>query len=539
MRGSRLALSGALALIVGCGVFGSDGEEAGEHAPGAGAGAEGPPGSAPPPPDGKPAPVTGAPADSELNENYGVFVAPSGAAGAPGTRQAPLSTIAEGIERAKESGKRVYVCEGSYAEQLTIEDGISVIGALDCGTATWKSGGEPSKLEGPASPVLRARDIKTATRIDGFTVTAPDGTAEEPSSIVLIAERASTLTLANSTLIAGAGLDGEAGVEGVQLVPSGGGNGEAGRAGNTNWKPSELAPSPVYHAAPKGGSMTCQGAAGHNPPAGGVGGRGGTYICTKVTLPQGGAEDLFWRTYVHRPILVGGGGAGTPYLTVPAGPGAGTDGVAGGNGASATALGRFTPAGYQTADGTAGENGQPGNGGRGGAPAPSLMRNGGFIACPVEGRIEIKASGNGGGAGGCPGLAGTPGKGGGASIAAMIFESEGLTLDATELRAGRGGHGGKGSLGSDESAGGQPGGPPTGNPPGLRGGRGGRAGVSGSGAGGPSIALAHTGGDAVRINGATLKAGEAGAGVPAQTSANGARTLPASVAGLRADVHPF
>jgi hypothetical protein len=183
MRGSRLALTGIFLSLLGCGIFGSDDNPS--EAPGSAA-----------PPEGKPKPITGTPVDAELNENYGVFVAPSGEEGAPGTRQAPLSTIAEGVALAKETGKRVYVCEGSYAEQLTIEDGISVIGALDCATATWKSGGEPSKLEGPASPVLRARDIVTPTRLDGFTVTAPDGSAEEPSSIVLIAEGAPALVIA-------------------------------------------------------------------------------------------------------------------------------------------------------------------------------------------------------------------------------------------------------------------------------------------------------------------------------------------------------
>jgi hypothetical protein len=514
MRGSRLALMGTLALVVSCGVFGSDAEPNDDD-----------PGSAPPPPDGeRPPNLSGKPSGAELNESYGVFVSPSGESDGDGSRARPLKSIAEGIARARQDGLRVYVCAGEYRESIVLESGISVIGALDCFQPVWKYGVSRSKLLGPESPVVRARDINVPTVLDGFEIHAPDGTAEQASSIVLVAEGASALTVANSVLVAGNGFRGEDGANGLQLVPSGSGKGEDAKAGEANWQPAGgLAgtPWPHYPAASKGGKTTCTGAAGHDPEAGGDSGRGGVFQCK----PAGGG--LAWITYVH-PIA----GLCPHVAPISRTAAAGADGA---DGASATQIGVFSPAGYSPADGTAGTDGKPGKGGRGGAAAPNLDPP--LTSCPTLDRIDVRHGGAAGGAGGCPGLAGTPGKGGGASVAALLFESPGLTLVDSELRAGRGGDGGAGTLGSNHSAGGAPGARIGNLPLAGAGGRGGYAGVSGSGAGGPSFAVAAQGGDPIVEGRTKLIPGMGGAGVAAQTSADGTRNLPASIEGLRADIH--
>lgn len=93
--------------------------------------------AAPPPPPsdgGKPAePPAPPPKADEITEQQGIFVALNGAAGAPGTRQAPLQSIAEAIAKAEADAKgRVFVCEGTYLEAIELANGISLVGGLDC-----------------------------------------------------------------------------------------------------------------------------------------------------------------------------------------------------------------------------------------------------------------------------------------------------------------------------------------------------------------------------------------------------------------------
>jgi len=146
------------------------------------------------------------------------------------------------------------------------------------------------------------------------------------------------------------------------------------------------------------------------------------------------------------------------------------------------------------------------------------------------GRLFLGASGPGGGAGGCPGLAGTPGGGGGASIVALVFASPGLTFTSVEMAAGNGGAGGKGTFGSLQGPGGGAGTAPTEASPATGGSFGGRAGYSGNGAGGPSIALAHTGGEVVVSQDTHMTPGTGGAGVGVRNNINNV-TMPASAAG--------
>jgi hypothetical protein len=196
-------------------------------------------------------------------------------------------------------------------------------------------------------------------------------------------------------------------------------------------------------------------------------------------------------------------------------------------------------------DGTAGTDGAPGSGGKGGDAAPTP----GFVVCGVagptgtppanEGNIIYDASGGGGGAGGCPGLAGKPGGAGGASVAALVFASPGLSLTTSELVAGQGGKGGKGAFPSSPTPGGNPGAAPSGTTPAAAGGAGGRAGLSGNGSGGPSAALAYTGGELVVAQDTHLTPGTAGAGVPARTNPTTSVTIPASASGPSMPVLAF
>lgn len=485
-------------------------------------------------PEKKPATpqLKGQPAPEEITEKYGVFVSPAGRANGEGTRERPLASIGAAIEKAKDGLKRVYVCEGTYAESLVLVTGISVVGGLDCTTITWRQGRGMSRIESKASPAIRATDITTATRLEGLDVVAPDGTADSPSSIGMIAERAGALTIARSKITSGKGAKGADGVEGVQLVPNNTppGNGQPGDGprertsyflplvGGGEWvreKPASAPPAP-------GGISRCEGAPGHDGEAGGAGSRAGTFTYESHTVTVAlGSEVTMWS---WDPL------AGTPAAAAPQvrSTTARTPGASGG-----VADGSLDASGYSPRDGQVGADGLPGQGGSGGAS--------GTCAKPTGDKkyICIPPSGGGGGAGGCPGLAGTPGKGGGASIAALVLASDGLTFEQAELVAGDGGAGGKGTFGSAPTAGGA-GGTAAGGSPGLRGGDGGRAGISSSGAGGPSYGLAFSG-TQPKLDATAPKAGTGGAGVAEEPKEifGLTTTLPATPAGDSKDLYGF
>jgi hypothetical protein len=508
MRNPRIwTESLALVFLAGCGVFGGVDESAPEDAPILA-------------PNDSPAPapaLTGTPAPSDLDETLGVFVAPDGSPTAAGTRALPVSTIAKGVEIAKKSGKRVYVCEGTYREAIVIEDGISMVGGLDCSSPTWAIGNGRSRVESPSSPAITAKGISKTTRFERFDVIAPDASEPSGSSIALFATDAASLTIATSRIEAGNGANGEDGAPAVQLVQTGNVDGTAGRGAIDycfDKRGFNCAANPTPYPGGNGGTSICSGAAGFDGEGGGKGGTGGIY----ESMPPSGAHlTVYWEAFDFNPTYLARSGEQR------------TGGVAanGSDGASAAGQGSFSKEGFVPKHGTRGTNGSPGkagSGGNGAAPAVSAENQ----------NVWYGNSGSGGGAGGCPGLAGGEGKGGGASIAAYLVDSA-MTFDGVELLAKNGGNGGKGTFGSKPTAGGA-GGPLVNNIAGTSakpGTAGGDAGSSGSGAGGSSLGIVHTGG-APNLVGTTPKAGKAGSGVAAQ-SAYG-KTIPASASGVANDV---
>lgn len=505
-----------MALATGCGVFGTSADEA---APAAAQPAPAPPPRKDEPGPPKPPSLQGTPTESDLVESRGVFVTEKGSDDGDGTRLRPFGSIAKGIAQGRASGKHVYVCQGTFHEAITLEDGIAVIGGLDCSRAEeWKAGAGRSRLEAPASPAVRAANVTSPTRFERFEVIAPDAAQPSGSSIAFIADKSPGLTIADSRIVAGNGASGKPGTEGIQLVQTGLIDGVAGiAAGPYCQLHANRCELNLYTAVngPRGGRSTCSGAAGHDGEPGGNGGSGGVY------QSQNGLLGYSWQVYT--------GVGATPSGALPGGPGSGAAGSAGQNGASANGVGALGADGYAPADGTKGTDGEPGKGGSGTAGTaplanPSLYR----------GEIWSGEEGSGGGAGGCPGLAGTPGKGGGASIALLLVESP-IAISQSEIRSAGGGAGGRGSLGSTPTPGG------AGAKGAANGGNGGASGVSGSGGGGPSFAIAHTGG-APKLASTTAKAGHGGAGVPEETTTDAlgnAKTLPASAAGATEDVHAF
>lgn len=495
--------------------------------------------------------VTKAPSQDAcvVNETLGVFVAPPQAdadAIADGTRAHPFRTMQAGIDAAKAAGKRVYASVGTYPEQITLADGVSMFGDLDV-DQSWAVVSANAQVKAPSSPAARADGIKTATRVEHIDLVAPDGSASATSSIALLATASPALTIASATIHAGKGFKGADGVEGAQLTNSPSANGQDNSAAlleDCSRLSSNPTPCSTRHRTPaSGGINTCNGAGLSVLPT--LGAPGGTGIGDAVVASSTTFFEFAGQYYMTPTYLATNGGAAGPAAGGVKGTGQGAVGASGApgangtNGASAAAAGMITEQGFVPADGSAGTNGGSGQGGGGGAGYDYITQDSTSFA---SGDAIYFANGGGGGAGGCPGLAGTSGKGGGASIAIIAAESP-LTLDACILQASDGGDGGAGTFGSQPTAGGSGGldqDPLACRSPrvclhnyvshdGGNGGSGGSSGWSGSGAGGSSIGIAYRGGQVVLVNGTAPTIGNAGKGVAAMTKTS--KTIPASADG--------
>ena len=388
-----------------------------------------------------------------VNNEYAIFVAPTGKDGAGGTKAGPVKTIAKAIELAGNT-KMVIACDGSYAEQVKLTAGAKLYGGFACpGSAMpWKyETGKKSKV----APSDRGVALGVATGaavvvIEDFEFDALDATDPGESSVAAFVNTSTMVAFTRVKLVAGKGMDGANGTMTPVTFPLPSmlkGNSASGDTGG----PFNLI------TCPAGGTTK-----------GGKGGDGGLGIAGG----QNGTPDL------------GGGKGGTLGADCAAG-GAGVSGadaspqpVASG----ATKVGSITPTGWTGAAGTDGAPGTPGQGGGGGTGAESNSTTG-----------AVSGGAGGGGAGGCGGAPGTAGKAGGSSIALLVLSSA-VTLSASELVTGDAGKGGDGAAGQDGQTQSGGGGVQSGDAcQGGKGGKGGKGGAGGGAAGGVSLGIAYQG----------------------------------------------
>lgn len=461
-------------------------------------------------------------------EDHGFFVTTTATPdGADGSKAHPFASIMTAITQAaaSDSKKNVYVCFGTYGEQVTLADGVNVYGYFDC-NSDWKIDPSQHALVQAPSPALTADKILNPTRVEGIDFTSNDAGPND-TSIGAKITASTALTLANLTIQGGVGGKGDDGAAATQLTQASP-DGVAGSAAGTCNKVGAANLCKPNGRPPTDG--TCVGATGL---AGGPGGEGGTGAGCLA-----GSGGLDCTTLDH---AEGTGGASPPTPTT-AGPAytinSGVDDVAastgaggsnGSVGANATAAGTFADDGtFQPASGTAGTDGKPGQGG-----------GGGYGEYTSTGNTQAPGGGSGG-AGGCPGLAGGPGKGGGASVGILLIDSA-ITLDTCILQSSTGGAAGAGAMGSDPTLGGNGGGPgdPASHPvgtAGAHGGAGGESGWSGNGFPGPSYAVAVHGAVPTFTN-CTQTPGAGGPAIAAKTQ--GSKTIPATPAGPSEAQHSF
>jgi hypothetical protein len=406
-----------------------------------------------------------------IDDSYGVFVAPPANGGddtsGAGTQAKPYASLGKALMSL--GGKtRVYVCNGTYLEQVALSVGASLYGGLACpgddAGPAWSYLGGAARVNSPSSDyAIKIDRVPTAISIEDMTFTSSnavgqDSTANGRSSIAAWVN-GSAVNLTRVALAAGSGSDGLGGTDGATA---------------SNYAGTGIAPS---------------GFPGGTPGDGGTGnGAGGSIVCANGNVSQGGAGGAAGSTTTAASGGDGQSGSSVPAAAATSGqdgsggrgglascgtsalPGA--NGAPGANGVAAATYGSLSDSGWLPSGGSSGQAGAPGQGGGGGGGLTGV-------------------GGSGGGAGGCGGGGGSGGRGGGGSIALASVASR-LILDHCVLTTSAGGNGGLGGNGEN----GQGGGGRGANQYGCVGAAGGNgAGGSGGagGTGGISVAIAYVG----------------------------------------------
>jgi hypothetical protein len=450
-----------------------------------------------------------------LSDEYGVFVAsagslvpspgslvPSGEGGAltdgaapppdggspgPGSMAQPFASIAQAVTWASSTenftGKtRIYVCNGTYPEQVTLTTALSLFGGLSCARGPagpqWSYAGGLAQVVSPdpgfalsvagVAPGVSGLGI----RVEDMSFAARDTTAADPPGTSSIGALivSSSVSFRRVTLRAGRGADGAAGASG-EAAPN-----WAGSAPNGAPATSDL----LADAGVPGGINQCL-RFGSSAGGSGVIGCGDSGMGTAGTATPPAPAVVAGRDGLPADTPLPDGGT-TGYPQGPGDPGA--DGVAGDGGAAPLVYGMVSPSGWAPTAGGDGDFGDPGQGGA--ARNANLFGPGGCMAQYVE------IAGGSGGAGGCGGSGGRGGQGGGASIG-LAIQSSAVDLEQCLLITGDGGHGGQGGTGEAGQAGGDGVMPMNfDDPPGQSGGNGAGGSGGAGGTGGISVAIVYS-----------------------------------------------
>ncbi len=410
----------------------------------------------------------GAPKDdpSCVSDAAGVFVSAAGDDAAAGTKSAPVKTLSAALGK-RGAKKSVFVCEGIYAETLTLgasENGLGVYGGFGC--ADWAYTGVKPVIG--ASSGLKVDGITSGATFSDVQFVAADAVEDGASSIAATVSNSSGIVFERVSFKAGAGKTGTAGIAGATAAS------DKALAGDSAIGPTP-APSRVCKCIASGVTVGTSTGGGGGIPNGG--GAGGEPLITPPT-PSG---------------ATGAPGGGAVTKCSPSGFGAdGSDAPAGIDASKSDLIGTLEAYAWMPRRGADAEIGKTAQGGGGGSG------------------ISGGGAGGAGGCGGCPGLAGTGGAGGGSSLA-LVTAGSTLSFRDSEFapsNAGDGGNGGAGGMGAIGGIGGSgaSGGCGAGN-----GGKGGDGGAGAGGAGGLSVGVLYTG-SAPTLTNTTVALGKPGLG---------------------------
>ena len=423
-----------------------------------------------------------------------IFASTTGNDRNPGTPELPVRTIGRALTLADSGGRDVAVASGTYAEAVTLHNGVSIHGGY---AADWSRSASRGATFRASSRTVTGSGISSATVIEWVTIVSTAAGAGVSSYAVFLTS-SSGVVLRHCDIQAGRGGDGSNG-----STPAG--TGAAGRVGGAGGAGCEESSGFC-----SGCSRPRNGAAGTSS-CGRTGGIGGT-------PGHGGSSGSAGGTGTGGTA----GGSGTPAergdWNTPSGYWGrdGADGRTGGSGIAGSPS--YGSGGYAPSNGRGGSPGDHGNGGGGGGGG-----GGGTTYCDSYG-----GGGGGGGGGGCRGNGGGAGTSAGGSFGVYLWSSS-VTIEDCHIQTAGGGRGGAGANGQRGGSGGEGGHgtrPGTGNPyggsgeqdDGSNGGRGGwggdggPGGPGGGGAGGPSVAVLQGGGSSPTIRRTTYDLGASGAG---------------------------
>jgi hypothetical protein len=359
-------------------------------------------------------------APSCLDEGTALFVSASASSqGAAGTREKPFATVNAALSATTSEKRRIYVCEGTYAEDLALDakhSGVSVFGGVTC---AWEPSGTKPVLGASATPL----HIESATGVAFVDVAVEAKDAAEGSSIAAFVHGGS-VTFKGVRLVAGKGAKGADGELTPFTFPS-----QAELKGND--AVDENVGGPEKSVMCPGGGVTKGGKGGNlgNPGEQGSPGPSNAGVLSNCTSDVNGATAQAASAAAGADAL----GSLTDNGWIPS---SGEDGAHG-------APGQGGGGGY----GNQGAGGGGGAGGCGGAGGQGGDGGGGSIAIAVhEANVslagsELRASGAGAGGKGAEGQAGQTQVGAGG------------TRSGLACNGGNGGQGGGGGAGGGGAGG--------------------------------------------------------------------------------------
>lgn len=410
-----------------------------------------------------------------------LYVSPSGNDAAEGTATSPLRTIGRALSLANDSATHIFVAEGNYTENATLElhSNLVVEGGLN--DSTWQMGSNATFLtintieyvgnyshkiglrsENDTNWLLLRMNITVAAATDADRAASGKGATVY---VIHVSGNAAGNRIVDCQLTAGNGGNG-----------LNGSNGVAGTSGNNGSEGGNGGLSPLTNSGTDVG--TGGSASGSGLRAGGKGGNGGAGGEGNENNGNSGQNGLSGGNGTGGTGGVGGG------TTAPSHDGAaGATGSNGNNGVTIPSgntyawLLYFVPA----ETGNAGTDGAGGGGGGGGAGGGSAT--GTTLLIPNQ---YCGGAGGGGGAGGTGGTGGTAGTAGGGCFGIYCASGQSPFIQNTVIFTGNAGHGGQGGIGGQGGQGGQGGSggscSVTGNAgKGGRGGNGGNGGRGGNG----------------------------------------------------------
>lgn len=376
----------------------------------------------------------------------------NGSSSNDGSLSSPVNSIHSGIDLASSSGKSyVLVAEGSYNENITLADGLIIMGGM---TEVFEGRTifppSTSIVGEGSSPTVVASGITSGATIDGFYIEGnPNNEAGASSIAFFIEDSTDALNVINNIIFSNDAKDGTNGSDGL--------DGDDGAFGSDGAVVSTTTCT-AFPSVAAGGVNIC----GTDDVSGGDGGNFECPDYSEIFPARKGSDGLGMSPGVGGEGACDGGvgilNCSTCSIEVCYGTGDigidGDDGTNGNGGLGALSTGGFSGYTWVTVDGTDGVIGVHGSGGGGGGTG-----SGAEVLSFCSGDQQVGGGGGSGGAGGCGGEAGQRGTGGGSSYGLVYSCSTTCTsfpiVTNNEISSGAGGLGGNGGDGGLGGIGGE------------------------------------------------------------------------------------